>query len=65
MKCIGEDGLPPDLDVERMHDVDRGPGLGASIPVFAAPDQHNRRQTFESVRGPRGALIVFIRSADW
>jgi len=42
-----------------------GPGIGKHIPAFEALDQHGRPQTFESVRGPRGAVIVFIRSADW
>jgi hypothetical protein len=44
---------------------DRGPRIGAHIPPFAAPDQSGRRQTFETIRGPSGALVVFIRSADW
>jgi hypothetical protein len=48
-----------------MRQVDRGPRPGESIPEFSAPDQHGRRQTLDSIRGPRGALIVFIRSADW
>jgi hypothetical protein len=39
--------------------------IGARIPPFEAPDQHGHRQSFETIRGPRGAFIVFIRSADW
>ncbi len=42
-----------------------GPAVGTRIPPFAAPDQDGRRQTFETIRGPRGAIIVFIRSSDW
>ncbi len=50
---------------ETPHPAERGPGIGASIPRFEALDQFGRRQTFETIRGPSGALIVFIRSADW
>ncbi len=42
-----------------------GPNIGEPIPPFRAPDQQGRIQTFDSIRGPRGAIIVFIRSADW
>ncbi|MCL6551690.1 MAG: hypothetical protein K6W08_01005 [Firmicutes bacterium] len=42
-----------------------GPAVGTRIPPFGAPDQDGRQQTFESIRGPRGAIIVFIRSSDW
>jgi hypothetical protein len=42
-----------------------GPPVGAALPAFEAPDQFGRRQTFDTIRGPGGALIVFIRSADW
>ena len=43
----------------------RGPRVGAFIPPIEALDQFGRKQTFETIRGPAGALIVFIRSADW
>lgn len=42
-----------------------GPHVGEPIPSFEAPDQWGRKQTLATVRGPRGAAIVFIRSADW
>ncbi len=45
--------------------TERGPRVGEVIPPFEAPDQSGRRQTFETIRGPAGALIVFIRSTDW
>jgi len=43
----------------------RGPRVEAATPPFEALDQFGRKQTFETIRGPAGALIVFIRSADW
>ena len=42
-----------------------GPDKGQTIPPFDAIDQDGRMQSFETIRGPRGALIVFFRSADW
>lgn len=42
-----------------------GPEVGARIPPFRLVDQHGREQTFESVRGSQGGLLVFYRSADW
>jgi hypothetical protein len=43
----------------------RGPAVGTTVPPFQAPDQHGRVQTFESLRGPNGLLLVVHRSADW
>ena len=45
--------------------IHTGPAVGQKIPPFDTVDQDGRRQTFETIRGPRGALIVFYRSADW
>ena len=42
-----------------------GLDVGERIPPFEAPDQHGRHRSFESIRGPNGAFLVFIRSADW
>ena len=38
---------------------------GASIPPFSLPDQLGTRRTFNDIRGPKGAMLVFYRSADW
>jgi hypothetical protein len=42
-----------------------GPETGGRVPGFALPDQNGRVQTLQSVMGPKGALLVFYRSADW
>jgi peroxiredoxin len=42
-----------------------GPEIGSHIPAFAAPDQNGRQQTFDTLRGPNGLVLMFIRSADW
>jgi hypothetical protein len=43
----------------------QGLAPGDLIPSFSLPDQNGSSRTFEDVRGPQGALIVFYRSADW
>lgn len=42
-----------------------GPGAGTHIPEFHAADQDGNPQSFASIRGTRGAVIYFHRSADW
>ena len=42
-----------------------GPAVGARIPDFSTKDQNGRVQTFQSLRGPKGLLLLFARSADW
>ena len=42
-----------------------GPEVGQKIPDFRAPDQNGKMQDLNSVRGPKGAMVVFFRSADW
>jgi peroxiredoxin len=42
-----------------------GPAVGSRIPEFSAVDQDGRRQTCESLRGPKGLVLLFSRSADW
>jgi hypothetical protein len=56
----------------KLHDVPdsdknlkTGPGVGSKIPGFEAVDQFGKRQTYESLRGPKGLALLFVRSADW
>ena len=42
-----------------------GPAVGAHIPEFAAVDLNGKRQSFDSLKGPKGLVLVFARSADW
>lgn len=45
--------------------LNTGPEVGQKIPSFRAPDQIGKLQDFNTIRGPNGAMIVFVRSADW
>ena len=42
-----------------------GPAIGQPLPRFEAPDQEGRPRDFASLRGPKGLVLVFFRSADW
>jgi len=42
-----------------------GPAVGETIPEFAAEDQNGKLISFEDIKGPKGAVILFHRSADW
>lgn len=42
-----------------------GPQVGETIPDFSLPDGSGRVHTRASLIGPKGATIVFFRSADW
>ena len=42
-----------------------GPDPGTPIPAFEAQDQHGKVRTFENLRGRKGLLLLFYRTADW
>ena len=42
-----------------------GPQVGERVPDFSLPDQTGKTRNLQSIMGPRGAMIVFYRSADW
>ena len=42
-----------------------GPQVGEQVPEFSLPDQYGEMRTLESISGPKGAMLLFHRSADW
>jgi cytochrome oxidase Cu insertion factor (SCO1/SenC/PrrC family) len=47
-------------------EIDRlGPQVGQPALDFALNDQHGQPHTLKSILGPKGAMLVFFRSADW
>ena len=42
-----------------------GPQVGERVLDFSLVDQTGRTETLQSIMGPRGAMLVFFRSADW
>lgn len=45
--------------------ADPGVKIGQKIPAFELKDQAGKVRNFNTIRGPKGALLVFFRSADW
>jgi hypothetical protein len=45
--------------------IKTGPEVGQQVPAFSATDQNSRIQDLKSIMGPKGAMLVFFRSADW
>ncbi|MBI3491770.1 MAG: hypothetical protein HY047_08325 [Acidobacteria bacterium] len=50
----------PAVDVQTI-----GPQVGTAVPSFVLSDQTGRPRSLESIMGPKGAVLVFFRSADW
>jgi len=44
---------------------DFGPAVGTPMPAFELHDQNGTARSLKSLLGPKGALILFFRSADW
>ena len=42
-----------------------GPQVGQRVPEFNLKDQNGKTWTSQSILGPKGAMLVFFRSADW
>ena len=58
--ATAQDLEPSEIDVTEL-----GPQVGELVPEFSLPDQNGQIQTRDSIMGPSGAMLVFIRSADW
>jgi hypothetical protein len=48
------------IDVSKL-----GPQVGDRVPDFNLKDQNGKSWTLPSVLGPKGAMLIFFRSADW
>jgi len=44
---------------------DVGIKVGERIPAFKLGDQDGNLRDFDSVKGPKGVVLLFFRSADW
>ena len=56
---LGAQG-PPTIDTSKI-----GPQVGSVVPSFEGVDQFGTPHTLASALGPKGAMLVFFRSADW
>jgi len=57
---VAQDFQPSEINVAEL-----GPQVGDLVPDFSLPDQYGETWTRESIMGPRGAMLVFVRSANW
>ena len=48
------------IDVNKL-----GPQVGQTVPTFSLQDQNGKVRDLASIMGPKGAMLVFVRSADW
>ena len=39
--------------------------VGQRAPAFALPDEFGREQSNQTLKGSRGTVLLFFRSADW
>jgi hypothetical protein len=51
---------PGRIDVSKL-----GPQVGERVPDFTLKDQNGKTWTLQSIMQPKGAMLVFYRSADW
>ena len=51
---------PAKIDIKQL-----GPQVGEKAPDFDLQDQSGKRWSRDTVMGPKGAVLVFYRSADW
>jgi len=51
---------PPAVPIE-----ERGPKVGQKVPSFHLADQTGRERDLASLAGPKGLVLLFVRSADW
>lgn len=62
---FAQESRPFDRPMTNTENWTTGPAVGERIPEFAGTDQNGIRQTFDDIKGPNGAMIIFYRSADW
>jgi hypothetical protein len=48
------------IDVSKL-----GPQVGERVPDFSLKDPNGKSWMLQSIMGPKGAMLVFVRSADW
>jgi hypothetical protein len=46
-------------------DLKTGPKAGEKVPDFTLPDHTGKQWSLHNLMGPKGLLLVFVRSADW
>ena len=58
--AAGTQSQAPAVDTSRI-----GPQVGAVVPAVDGVDQFGNHRALSTIYGPKGAMLVFFRSADW
>ena len=58
-------GVAQTLEPSKIDVSELGPQVGEIVPDFSLMDQNGESWTRESIMGPNGAMLVFVRSAGW
>ena len=63
--ALGAVTLPAQSPRTRIDVSKLGPQVGERVPDFTLKDATGKERTLQSIMGPKGAMLVFFRSADW
>ncbi len=58
-------GVAQTLEPSKIDVSELGPQVGEIVPDFSLMDQNGEIWTRDSIMGPNGAMLVFVRSAGW
>ena len=58
-------GVAQTLEPSKIDVSELGPQVGEIVPDFSLMDQNGETWTRDSIMGPNGAMLVFVRSAGW
>lgn len=53
------------IEVSRLEPLSVGLAVGQKAPPFSLHDQFGQVQTLDSLKGNKGTVLLFFRSADW
>lgn len=53
------------IHVASIESMSIGLAVGEKAPSFSAHDQFGQTQSLDTLKGPRGTVLLFFRSADW
>jgi len=59
-QLVAQQTPPQKIDLSKL-----GPKVGERVPDFELKDQNGQTRNLDSIMGPKGAMLVFVRSADW
>jgi len=62
---LAKAALPSQAAAQKIDVSKLGPQVGERVPDFSLTDQNGKTWTLQSIMGPKGAMLVFFRSADW